>query len=88
MSTEAKRRANAKYQAAHSAALSLRLGKDEAAAFKAACQAANTTPSAVFREAMHQFMGLSGGAGGPAEAPEATRGPEGQGEAPGPEPDV
>lgn len=54
--TEAQRKAVRKYQAAHCAVLSCKLKKEDAEAFRAACTAAGTTPNAVFRAAISQFM--------------------------------
>ena len=54
--SDAKRRANNKYDAAHMTVVGCKVRKEEAAAFKAACKAAGTTPNAVFRKAMLAFM--------------------------------
>lgn len=54
--TDAQRRAVNKWQAAHMATLSCKLKKEDAEAFRAACEAAGTTPNAVFRAAIAQFM--------------------------------
>lgn len=54
--TDAQRRAQNKYDAANMTVLGCKARKDEAEAFKAACRAAGTTPNAIFRDAMQQFM--------------------------------
>ena len=54
--TDAQRRANNKYIAAKMTVLGCKVRKDEAEAFKAACKAADTSPNAVFRKAMLDFM--------------------------------
>lgn len=54
--TEAQKRATKKYQAAHLASIGIKMRKEDAEAFKAACTAANTTPSAIIRAAIAQFM--------------------------------
>ena len=54
--TDAQRRAVNKYQAAHMAVMSCKLRKEDAEAFRAACKAAGTSPNAVFRTAIAQFM--------------------------------
>ena len=54
--TDAQRRANNKYIAANMTVLGCKMRKDEAEAFKAACKAAGTTPNAIFRQAMREFM--------------------------------
>ena len=54
--TDAQKRAAKKYQAAHMASVGIKLRKEDAEAFKAACAAAGTTPSAVLRAAISQFM--------------------------------
>ena len=55
--TDARRRANAKWDAANMTTLGCRMRKDKAEQFKAACKAAGTTPNAVFTAAMDRFMG-------------------------------
>ena len=54
--TEAQKRAVKKYQAAHCTTMGCKLRKEEAEAFRAACKAAGTSPNAVFRAAISQFM--------------------------------
>ena len=54
--TDAQKRAAKKYQAAHLASIGIKMRREEAEAFKGACAAANTTPSAVIRAAISQFM--------------------------------
>ena len=54
--SEAKRRANTKYDLAHYTVLGCKVRKEDAEAFKEACAAAGTSPNAVFREAMEKFM--------------------------------
>lgn len=55
--TEAKKRANNKYNAKTYTTLGCRVRKDEAEQFKQACENAGTSPNAIFREAMLAFMG-------------------------------
>ena len=57
--TEAQKRAAKKYQAAHLASVGIKMRKEDAEAFKAACAATGTTPSAVIRDAITQFMAAS-----------------------------
>ena len=57
--TEAQKRAAKKYQAAHLASVGIKMRKEDAEAFKAACAASDTTPSAVIRDAITQFMAAS-----------------------------
>lgn len=54
--TEAKRRANNKYIAANMTTLGVKVRRDKAEKFKAACRDAGTTPNAVFTEAIDSFM--------------------------------
>lgn len=54
--TEAQKRAAKKYQAAHLASVGIKMRKEDAEAFKAACAASGTTPSAVIRDAITRFM--------------------------------
>ena len=54
--TDAQRRANNKYIAKAMTVLGCKVRKDEAEEFKAACSAAGTSPNAVFRAAMQDFM--------------------------------
>lgn len=56
MVTDAQKRANNKYQLKHYTVLGCKLKTEDAEAFKAACEAAGTTPNAVFRDAITQFM--------------------------------
>ena len=56
MKTEAKRRANNKYDLAHYSVIGCKLRKEDAEVFKEACKAAGTTPNAVFKEAIFNFM--------------------------------
>ena len=58
--TDAQKRAAKKYQAAHMASVGIKLRKEDAEAFKAVCKAAGTTPSAVLRDAITQFMAVRG----------------------------
>lgn len=59
--TEAKRRANNKWDAANMTVLGCKVRKDRAEQFKAACKDAGTTPNAVFNEAINKFMDDKGG---------------------------
>lgn len=87
--SEAQRRAVARYQAAHCSVMSCKLRREDAEAFRAACQAAGTTPNAVFRAAITQFMAAHApAAGGPAEAQTGPSAPEGQGAPDGPDCDA
>lgn len=54
--TEAKRRANNKYIAEHMTVLGCKIRKNDAEKFKQACITAGTTPNAVFRKAIEEFM--------------------------------
>lgn len=54
--TDAQRRAQNKYDAANMTVLGCKVRRDEADAFKEACRAAGTTPNAVFRQAMLEFL--------------------------------
>jgi hypothetical protein len=54
--SEAKRRANAKWDSANLTIVGCRVRRDKAEEFKAVCKAAGTTPNAVFLEAMNDFM--------------------------------
>ena len=54
--TDAQRAAVNRWQAAHMTVLSCKLRKEDAEAFRAACKAAGTSPNAVFRAAIAQFM--------------------------------
>lgn len=82
----AQRRAVNKWQKEHMTSLSCKLKRDDAEAFKAACAAADTTPNAVFRAAIAQFLAAHApAAGGPAEAQTGPSAPEGQGAPDGPD---
>lgn len=54
--SDAKRRADNKYNLAHYTVLGCKMKISEAEAFKKACKDAGTTPNAVFREAVEKFM--------------------------------
>ena len=54
--TDAQRRANNKYIAKATTVLGCKMRRDAADEFKAACKAAGTTPNAVFRAAIDDFM--------------------------------
>lgn len=54
--TDAKRKANNKWDAANMTVLGCKVRKDKAEQFKAACKSAGTTPNAVFTSAMDEFM--------------------------------
>lgn len=54
--TDAQRRANNKYIAKATTVLGCKMRRDAADEFKAACKAAGTTPNAVFRAAVDDFM--------------------------------
>ena len=57
MSTsDAQRRASNKYIAENMTVLGCKIRKDDAEKFKQACAAAETTPNAVFRKAIDEFM--------------------------------
>ena len=56
MVSDAQKRANNKYQLKHYAVLGCKIKTEDAEAFRAACTAAGTTPNAVFRAAITQFM--------------------------------
>lgn len=62
--SEAQRRANNKWAAKNTTVLGCKMRRDAADEFKAACKAAGTTPNAVFRRAVDEFMGAHGGAAG------------------------
>lgn len=55
--TEAKKAANYRYNVKTYTTLGCRVRKDEAEMFRKACEAAGTSPNAVFRAAMIEFMG-------------------------------
>lgn len=54
--SEAKRRADNKYNLAHYTVLGCKMKKTEAEEFKQACRDAGTSPNAVFRKAVAEFM--------------------------------
>ena len=54
--SEARKRANVKWDAENMTNLACRVRKERAEEFKAACKEAGTTPNAVFLEAMDNFM--------------------------------
>lgn len=54
--TEAKRKANNKYSAAHYTVIGCKVRKEYAEAFKAACTQAGTTPNAVLKAAADKFL--------------------------------
>ena len=56
MVTEAKKRSNAKWDKENMTMLGCKVRKTKANEFKTACAIMNTTPSAVFRRAMNDFM--------------------------------
>ena len=70
--TDAQRRANNKYIAKATTVLGCKMRRDAADEFKAACKAAGTTPNAVFRAAVDDFMAQHQNAAQP--TPEGTEG--------------
>jgi hypothetical protein len=54
--TDAKRRSNNKYIAKHMTVLGCKVRKEDAEKFKKACADAGTSPNAVFRKAIDDFM--------------------------------
>lgn len=60
MVTRAKRASNNKWDAENMTVLGCKVRKDLADQFKAACKIAGTTPSAVFRAALDDFMARAG----------------------------
>lgn len=56
----AKKKANAKWDAANMQMLGCKTRKDKAAVFKAECEKAGTTMNAVFTEAMDNFLRARG----------------------------
>ena len=54
--SDAKRKANNKWDSANMTVLGCKIRKDKAEAFKVACKEARTTPNAVFAEAIDRFM--------------------------------
>ena len=60
MVTRAKRATNNKWDSENMTVLGCKVRKDIADDFKAACKAAGTTPNAVFRAALDDFMAKAG----------------------------
>lgn len=56
MVTEAKKRSNAKWDKENMTVIGCKTRKSKADEFKAACKLSGTTPNAVFRKAMDEFM--------------------------------
>lgn len=56
MVTEAKKRSNAKWDKENMTMLGCKVRKAKADEFKAACKLSGTTPNAVFRKAMDEFL--------------------------------
>lgn len=56
--SRAQKNASNKYNLKHYTVLGCKVRKDEAEKFKEACKEAGTTPNAIFRAAMDDFMGL------------------------------
>lgn len=56
MVTEAKKRSNAKWDKENMTMLGCKVRKTKADEFKAACKLSGTTPNAVFRRAMDDFL--------------------------------
>lgn len=56
MTSEAKRRANNKFDLKTYTVLGCKIRKEEAEAFKKACQELKTTPNEVFKKAISTFM--------------------------------
>ena len=56
MLSDAKKKANAKWDKAHMMILGCKVRKDFAAQFREACTAAGTTPNAVLKQAAEQFL--------------------------------
>lgn len=54
--SEARRRANQKWDAANNTVMCCKCRNDEAAEFKEACKVMGTSPNAVFLSAMRSFM--------------------------------
>lgn len=69
--TDAQKRAQNKYDAAHYKYLICKLSNVAADAFKEACAKAGTTPNAVFRKAIEDFMAAHREAATP-NPPEST----------------
>lgn len=60
MVTRAKRNSNNKWDAENMTVLGCKVKKSIADDFKAACKIAGTTPNAVFRAALDEFMAKAG----------------------------
>lgn len=56
MVTDAQKRARNKYDREHMTVIGCKVRKNDAEAFRQACAAVGTNPSAVFRAAMREFM--------------------------------
>ena len=56
MVTRAKRATNNKWDAANMTVLGCKVKRDEADAFREACRMAGTSPNAVFKAAIDEFM--------------------------------
>lgn len=54
--SESRKRANKKYNAKTYTIVACTVRKDDAAEFKAACKEEGTTPNAIFKAAMEDFM--------------------------------
>lgn len=54
--SEAKKRANNKYNLAHYTVVGCKIRKEDAEKFKEECKKRNTTPNEVFRNAINDFM--------------------------------
>ena len=60
MTTEAQKKSRNKWDAENMTVLGCKVRKDIADDFKAACKIAGTTPNAVFRAALDDFMAKAG----------------------------
>jgi hypothetical protein len=58
--SEAKKRANNKYNLAHYTVVGCKIKKEDAEAFKEECKKRNTTPNEVFKNAINEFMKAAG----------------------------
>ena len=56
MVTRAKRASNNKWDAANMTVLGCKVKRDEADAFREACRRAGTSPNAIFKAAIDEFM--------------------------------
>ena len=54
--SEARKRANAKWNLANLASITIKLKKEDAERFKRAATAAGTTPTAILKQAYEEFM--------------------------------